>query len=84
VPCIKRLGRIYIYIYHADHAPPHFHARFGGVEAQIRIADLEVMFSALPKSTLRRVLEWATHHQRALAYRWDLASRGEPPPPIKD
>jgi hypothetical protein len=84
MPCVKRLGRLLIYIYYQDHAPPHFHARFQGRGASITIMDLTVIGSNLAPGTLRRVLDWAGHHQRALLNRWDLASRGEPLQPIKD
>ena len=35
---VPRLGEFYgivIYIYWKDHAPPHFHAIYGGNEAQV-------------------------------------------------
>jgi len=35
-------------MFYADHAPPHFHARYGGKEATIDIRQLKVMSGALP------------------------------------
>jgi hypothetical protein len=42
-----------------DHAPPHFHARYGEFEATIDIDTLEVMQGDLPSRALNLVKEWA-------------------------
>ena len=45
-----------------DHGYPHFHARHAAGEAKVRIDNLEVIDSALPRRQLRLVLEWAELH----------------------
>jgi hypothetical protein len=44
-------------MFYADHAPPHFHARYGGKEAMIDIGELKVMSGALPRRALALTLE---------------------------
>jgi hypothetical protein len=39
MPEISRFFGIVITMYHEDHAPPHFHARYGESRARIAIAD---------------------------------------------
>lgn len=47
-----------IEMYFDDHAPPHFHARYGGHEALIVIATGDVYAGSLPGRALRLVREW--------------------------
>jgi hypothetical protein len=42
-----------------DHAPPHFHARYGEFEATIEISTLEILQGQLPRRALSLVEEWA-------------------------
>ena len=73
MPLIHQIGTIRIYIYAADHNPPHFHARAkDGVEAIIRISDLSVMLdSGVSGKVLREVLAWALDNQELLRLRWN-------------
>jgi hypothetical protein len=45
-----------------DHAPPHFHARYGEFEATIDISTLQVIQRELPSRALKLVQEWAIIH----------------------
>jgi hypothetical protein len=63
---------------YADHAPPHFHARYGEHEAVISIESLMVLEGALPRRALALVLEWATLHRTELEQDWDRARKGLP------
>ncbi|MHB8682546.1 MAG: DUF4160 domain-containing protein [Acidimicrobiales bacterium] len=47
-------------MYWGDHGPPHFHAVYGGGEAQVRIQDGRVLAGSLPRVAERLVREWAT------------------------
>jgi hypothetical protein len=68
---VANIGAVRITIYAGDHNPPHFHARLrSGEEARIRISDLKVLNSNLPRSTLRPVLDWAAGNQAPLALMW--------------
>ena len=39
MPELSRFLGIVIVMYYNDHAPPHFHARYGTFEITVRIAD---------------------------------------------
>jgi len=43
MPTISVFYGIVIRMYFNDHAPPHFHARYGEFEATIKIEDLAVL-----------------------------------------
>jgi len=49
-------------MYFDDHAPPHFHAKYGGDECLISINDLRVIDGKLPSRALGMVIEWAASH----------------------
>jgi Domain of unknown function (DUF4160) len=49
-----------------DHAPPHFHARYGEFEATISLGTLEVIQGALPARALSMVKEWGMIHREEL------------------
>ena len=82
MPEISRFFGIVIRIFFNDHAPPHFHAVYGGDEALIEIESLIVYRGELPQRALAMVLEWAALHRQELRRDWDLARRGRPPEPI--
>lgn len=82
MPRISQFFGIVIAMYYADHAPPHFHARYGEHEALITLATLEVLAGALPPRAFALVLEWAAQHRRELQSNWDLARQGLPLAPI--
>jgi hypothetical protein len=52
VPKISEFFGISIYMYFGEHPPPHFHARYGGSEALVSIADLSVLEGSLPPRAL--------------------------------
>lgn len=56
-----------------DHAPPHFHARYGGDNAAIEIESLTVLAGSLPPRALGLVVEWAVLHRTELLANWQLA-----------
>jgi len=58
-------------MYFNDHAPPHFHARYGEFEATIKIEDLAVLEGRLPARALELVKFWAAAHQAELAADWE-------------
>ncbi len=59
-------------MYFNDHAPPHFHARYGEFEATINLATLEVIQGELPPRALNLVQEWAMIHKEELVRDWRL------------
>ncbi len=58
-----------------DHAPPHFHARYGGGEAQFNIATGERLAGRLPPRVQGLVSEWLEMHREALHDNWTRACR---------
>ncbi len=72
MPEISRFLGIVIALYYNDHAPPHFHARYGAFEITVRIAD-GVVEGRFPRRALSHVLEWYDLHRAELSEAWNLA-----------
>jgi hypothetical protein len=73
MPKISAFFGILILMYYNDHAPPHFHAKYGDHEALIRIDPLGILQGSLPPRALSLVMEWAAIHRDALLKDWKLA-----------
>jgi len=73
MPVISRFFGIIIVMYHKDHLPPHFHAKYGGDTGVFSIADLKLIEGHLPKRVISLVLEWAFENREKLIENWDLA-----------
>lgn len=71
MPTISVFYGIVIRMYFNDHAPPHFHARYGEFEATIEIEDLAILEGQLPARALELVKTWAAAHQVDLAADWE-------------
>lgn len=65
-------------MYYKEHAPPHFHAKYGGREASIRIDTGEVMDGDLGARAARLVEEWRQIHTSDLMTDWELAQLRHP------
>lgn len=86
MPEISRFFGIVIQMYWDDHAPPHFHARYGEHEALINIRTLEILRGSLPGRAMGLTLEWAAMHRAALAANWVRCAKTLPPmtiPPLE-
>lgn len=71
MPRIATLANgVSIFVYAADHAPPHFHVRGPDIDAQIRIADLSLMRGTITRQALRDVEAWAAGHHDLLVAAW--------------
>ena len=66
MPTISEFFGILILMYYNDHAPPHFHARYGEHEALIKISPLGILKGHLPPRALSLVMEWAAVHNEEL------------------
>jgi hypothetical protein len=77
MPSISEFFGIVILMYFNDHAPPHFHARYGEYEALIQIAPLGILRGDLPPRALSLVMEWAKIHQDELMDDWNCASNNK-------
>ena len=82
MPEISRFYGIVITINYADHAPPHFHARYGDDTASIMIEG-RVLAGALPPRALALVRIWAKAHRGELLADWDRALAQLPLAPIE-
>ena len=83
MPEISRFFGIIIAMFYDDHNPPHFHARYGGYKASIRIDDFAVLDGYLPPRALGLVMEWAEIHKNELIVDWKLARENRPPAQIE-
>jgi len=70
-------------MFHDEHNPPHFHARYGSDRISIRISDLSIIVGSLPPRALGIVMEWASIHQEELLQNWDRAIHHQPLEPIE-
>jgi hypothetical protein len=73
MPELARFYGIVIKMYFDDHAPPHFHAEYGGAEALIDIRTSAVFAGKLPPRAMGLVAEWTALHRDELLDRWEKA-----------
>jgi len=77
MPTISEFFGILILMYYNDHAPPHFHARYGEFEALIQISPLGILEGKLPPRALSLVMEWAQINQKMLIEDWNNAANNK-------
>ena len=73
MPRLSEFYGILIYMYFADHNPPHFHAIYAEHEALVAIDDGEVIRGALPRTAGRLVEQWRSEHKTELQDNWTKA-----------
>ncbi|MBF0284663.1 MAG: DUF4160 domain-containing protein [Magnetococcales bacterium] len=86
MPEISRFFGLVIAMYFSDHAPPHFHVRYGSQLASIAIETLTVLHGNLSPRALGLVMEWAAAHRDELMDDWRLAQEKRelnPIPPLE-
>ena len=86
MPEISRFFGVVIAMFHNDHSPPHFHARYEAHKAMIDIQTLALMQGSLPPRVLGFVAEWAALHRDELMENWNLAKARaalKPVPPLE-
>ncbi len=81
MPVISRFFGISIVMYHRDHQPPHFHAKYGEAEATVEI-ETGISEGILSRRVLQLVNEWRELHQPELLEDWQLARANKPLKPI--
>jgi len=81
MPQISRFFGIVIAMYHDDHQPAHFHARYAGREIQVGIVDGRVR-GDFPLRARSLVLEWWSLHREELEANWQLMADGKEPKAI--
>ncbi|HET6567924.1 MAG TPA: DUF4160 domain-containing protein [Rhodothermales bacterium] len=65
------------------HKAAHIHARYAEHVAVIRIPDGLILSGDLPRSEMKRVLNWIEFHQQELMDAWALSVAGRKPPRIE-
>lgn len=75
MPEISRFFGVVIAMYYNDHAPPHFHARYGELEAAVAIGDGAILDGTLPTRVAALVEEWRRLHRTELEDDWNRARR---------
>jgi hypothetical protein len=78
MPRISAFYGIVVTMFSSDHAPPHFHARYGEYEAQIVIDTGDPLAGQLPIRALRLIREWTGLHQAELRDNWERAQARTP------
>jgi hypothetical protein len=77
MPEISRFLGIVIAMFYSDHAPPHFHARYGEYDVTVRIDD-GVVEGRFPRRALALVQEWYALHREELRENWERARSRKP------
>ncbi len=70
MPTICSFFGISIRMYYDDHAPPHFHAYYGGHSVVVEIGSLSIRDGRLPPRAMGMVIEWASEHRDELMDNW--------------
>ncbi|MGI9296404.1 MAG: DUF4160 domain-containing protein [Gammaproteobacteria bacterium] len=83
MPEISRFYGITVYIYFNDHAPPHFHAVYGGQEAVFGIEDAAILNGRLPARAEKLIKEWAALRKTELRAAWNCAGQLRAPGKIR-
>ena len=85
MPRICEFYGIIVSMYRSDHAPPHFHVRYGEYKAVYTIAPVGIIKGRLPKRAHGLIVEWAGRRQADLKGNWARAQRHDDPqriPPL--
>jgi hypothetical protein len=81
MPVISRFLGIIISMFWNDHAPPHFHAKYGDFEITVEI-ESGIVSGKFPPRAMRHVLEWREQHLEELRSDWALCRQAQMPLPI--
>jgi Domain of unknown function (DUF4160) len=65
-------------MYYNDHAPPHFHARYGEREIRVEIETSTIMSGSFPARAKNLLMEWLELHRAELQEDWNLAELRKP------
>lgn len=85
MPTISRFLGIVISMFWNDHAPAHFHAKYGEYRITVEI-ESGIVEGKFPRRSLGHVLEWYQLHRQELEEAWARCRNGETPaqiPPLE-
>lgn len=74
MPVISRFFGIIIFMFWRDHAPPHFHAKYGEEEITVEIKS-GIVNGSMSKRALQMVQEWREQHIDELLEDWGRAEK---------
>lgn len=74
MPIISKFFGIVIYMYWKDHAPPHFHAKYGDDEIVVEIRSGNISGNMSNRAT-KLIQEWRKLHKKELLEDWKLAEQ---------
>ena len=74
MPIISKFFGIVIYMYWKDHAPPHFHAKYGDDEIVIEIKSGKISGN-MSNRAIKMIQEWRQLHEKDLLKEWELAEQ---------
>jgi len=77
MPVISRFFGVVIFMNWRDHAPPHFHAKYGDEEVIVGIETGEVT-GTMSRRAVAMVQEWREAHRAELLANWALAEQRRP------
>ncbi|PXA93980.1 transcriptional regulator [Nostoc sp. 3335mG] len=83
MPEISRFRGVIVYMYHDDHAPPHFHVTYQGFEAAIDIKTRGVVAGRIPPKVHAYVVQWAGYYEDELLENWIRCQNGHKPQKIR-
>lgn len=75
MPEVSRFLGIVIAMYFKEHAPPHFHVKYGGQRGAFSIAELRLIEGKLPPRIISLFLEWAFQYRDELLENWKRAEQ---------
>ena len=76
MPTIAIIDGIRIMMYWDDHAPPHFHAWLGDMDAMFEIATGRMLRGRLDRRSVYKVQQWAEHNREMLMAAWNACQTG--------
>jgi len=82
MPEVSRFLGMVVAMFFNDHAPPHFHVRYGELAAVVGIDPPVLLAGRLPPRVMGLVVEWAILRRTELATNWERARRLEPLEPV--
>lgn len=76
MPEISRFFGIVVFMIYKDHAPPHFHAKYGEYQISVDI-QTGAMRGEFPRRAKMLLLEWLELNRGALLENWSIAVKGD-------
>jgi len=64
-----------LFMYFKDHLPPHFHAEYGGQEAQFSIETGNVIVGDLPRKQVRLIQAWVELYRDELFLNYEESQK---------